>query len=287
MNEGPNGTDGADGRHARRADGLGYYQPRSTAAQSPKIRFVRTMRFRVVTWNIHKGIGGIDRRYRIDRVIAALAGMSPDVALLQEVTDGLPRALFHDQATLLAEALGMHHAAFGPQHRFSIGGYGNAILSRWPLSDVQHIDLTIGTKKRRGAICAHSRVRLGEHTRTVALFNLHLGLAGSERGLQLERLLACDAVKHMQKQTPAVLAGDLNDVWGSLGPRFLHPAGFARAGRLTNTFPAAMPVRPLDGIFVHGEFHVRECHVLRDRLTRQASDHLPLVADLDLKPHEA
>jgi endonuclease/exonuclease/phosphatase family metal-dependent hydrolase len=244
------------------------------------------MRFRVVTWNIHKGIGGIDRRYRIDRVIAALAGMSPDVALLQEVTDGLPRALFHDQATLLADALGMRQVAFGPQHRFSIGGYGNAILSRWPLSDVEHIDLTIGTRKRRGAVCAHTRVKLGQHTRTVALYNLHLGLAGSERGLQLQRLLACETVQRMQRQTPAILAGDLNDVWGSLGPRFLHPAGFERVGRLVNTFPAAMPVRPLDGIFVHGEFQVRECHVLRDSLTRQASDHLPLVADLDLKPHE-
>jgi endonuclease/exonuclease/phosphatase family metal-dependent hydrolase len=29
------------------------------------------MRLRVVTWNIHKGIGGVDRRYRLERIGAA------------------------------------------------------------------------------------------------------------------------------------------------------------------------------------------------------------------------
>ena len=106
------------------------------------------MRLRVVTWNIHKGIGGIDRLYRLERVIAALRALSPDLALLQEVSDDFPRSRFHDQAEMLSEALGMRHMAFHPEHRFDMGGYGNAILSRWPLYDVHHIDLTIGRKKK-------------------------------------------------------------------------------------------------------------------------------------------
>jgi endonuclease/exonuclease/phosphatase family metal-dependent hydrolase len=239
----------------------------------------------IVSWNIHKGIGGIDRRYRIDRVISVLAGIAPDIALLQEVTDGLPRAHFHDQAELLAEALGMH-VAFGPQHRFSIGGYGNAILSRFPLTQIEHIDLTIGKRKKRGATLAHARLRFGEHTRSVLLCNLHLGLAGTERGQQLERFLACGPLTRTHADTPVVLGGDLNDLWGSLGPRFLGPAGFSRVGQMVNTFPAAVPVRPLDGIFVRGNFRSRTCRSLYDTLTRQASDHLPLVAELDLRPHE-
>jgi endonuclease/exonuclease/phosphatase family metal-dependent hydrolase len=240
------------------------------------------MRLSVVSWNIHKGIGGMDRRYRIDRVVAVLAEIAPDVALLQEVTDGLPRASFHDQAELLAEALGMEHVAFGPQHRFSIGGYGNAILSRHPISHVEEIDLTIGRRKRRGAIGAHLRLRAGGHQRTVALFNLHLGLAGSERALQLERFLGSPALGHLHQPTPVVIGGDLNDVWGSLGPRFLAPAGFVRAGRAINTFPAAVPMRPLDGIFVRGHVRAHTCAPLKNPLTRQASDHLPLCAELEL-----
>jgi len=85
-------------------------------------------------------------------------------------------------------------------------------------------------------------------------------------------------------RTPVILGGDLNDVWGSLGKRYLLPAGFSRAGKLINTFPAALPLRPLDGIFLRGDLHSRHVAVPTSRLARQASDHLPLVADLDLSP---
>jgi endonuclease/exonuclease/phosphatase family metal-dependent hydrolase len=241
------------------------------------------MRLRVVTYNIHKGIGGLDRRYRIDRVIAVLGREAPDIALLQEVADDMPRSEFHDQAELLSAALNMPHVAFGPQHRFNIGGYGNAILSRWPVTHVHQVDLTIGTRKQRGAIAARTRVRLGRHTRTVVVFNLHLGLADSERALQLERFLSSHPFAHLHQRTPVILGGDLNDVWGSLGSRFLQPAGFRRAGSLRNTFPAPLPIRPLDGLFVRGDVTPRSCAAPRDRLTRQASDHLPLVAELDLR----
>jgi endonuclease/exonuclease/phosphatase family metal-dependent hydrolase len=244
------------------------------------------MRFRVVSWNIHKGIGGVDRTYRPERVIDLLREYDPDVALLQEVSQDLPRAKFHDQVQLLSESLGMRHVAYGPQHRFSIGGYGNAILSRWPLTNVHHVDLTIGTRKKRGALQARLRARFHKHARTVIVHNLHLGLAGSERALQLERFLSSEPFKGLHHRTPIVLGGDLNDLWGSLEPRFLVPAGFARAGALVNTFPAALPVRPLDGIFIRGDLRLRDFHVSRSKLARQASDHLPLVADLDLRLFE-
>ncbi|HTA88512.1 MAG TPA: endonuclease/exonuclease/phosphatase family protein [Polyangiaceae bacterium] len=235
-----------------------------------------------MSWNIHKGIGGVDRRYRLDRVVELLTSLSPDVALLQEVAEDMPRSHFHHQPSALAEALGMPHVAFGPEHRFRMGGYGNAILSRWPLSDPSRIDLTIGSKKKRGAMTARAHVKTDQHTRSVVLVNMHLGLVGSERGLQLERFLASHPFAHLQRKTPIVLGGDLNDLWGSLGPRYLVPAGFARCGSLINTFPAALPMRPLDGVFVRGEVQARHISVPRSKLAKQASDHLPLVADLDL-----
>lgn len=246
------------------------------------------MRLRVVTWNIHKGIGGIDRRYRLERIVELLREVSPDFALLQEVADDLPGAGFHDQAEMLAEALGMRQVFFHPEHRFAMGGYGNAILSRWPLSAAERVDLTIGTRKRRGVVHARARVRVGERSRTVVLCNMHLGLVGSERGRQLERFLASEPFRRLHDRTPVVVGGDLNDVWGSLGPRFLAPRGFRRAGGLEPTFPAAFPLRPLDGLFVRGDMHVlRAARPVRSALSRQASDHLPLVADLSLRPEDA
>jgi endonuclease/exonuclease/phosphatase family metal-dependent hydrolase len=117
----------------------------------------------------------------------------------------------------------------------------------------------------------------------VFVVNLHLGLAGSERGRQLERFLTSHPFGGLHHRTPIVLGGDLNDLWGSLGPRFLQPAGFSRAGSMVSTFPAAWPIRPLDGIFVRGDLRTHGCETVRDALTRSASDHLPLVADLDLR----
>lgn len=244
------------------------------------------MHIRITTWNIHKAIGGMDRRYDLDRVIDALAEQEPDVALLQEVADGMPRAHFEDQTWLLSEALEMPHIAYGPEHRFSKGGYGNTILSRYPLTDIHHIDLRVGRRKKRGLISARTHVRQDGHTRSVVVFNLHLGLAGSERGLQLGKFLECHPFAGLHHQTPIVVAGDLNDVWGSLGPRFLKPAGFERAGALSNTFPAALPLRPLDAIFVRGNLKAMSCAPRRNKLTRVASDHLPLVAELEIgQPH--
>jgi endonuclease/exonuclease/phosphatase family metal-dependent hydrolase len=242
------------------------------------------MRLRVVTWNIHKGIGGIDRQYRLDRVVAALREINPDLALLQEVADDLPRSRFHDQAEMLAQALHMPHLAFHPEHRFSIGGYGNAILSRWPLFDVHHVDLTIASRKTRGALQARARVRFERVSRTVVIHNMHLGLVGSEREAQLSRFLASAPFQRLHERTPIVVGGDLNDVWGSLGQRFFTPSGFRRAGPSANTFPAAFPVRPLDALFVRGDVYThRTARPSMSRLTRQASDHLPLVVDLTLR----
>jgi endonuclease/exonuclease/phosphatase family metal-dependent hydrolase len=240
------------------------------------------MRVRVVSWNIHKGIGGIDRKYELDRVVDVLRGADPDIALLQEVSEGWPKTRFEVQADELRDALDLPHMAFGPEHRFFKGGYGNTILSRLPLQLVQHVDLTVGWRKKRGALICRVHPREGRHSRSLMLCNLHLGLAGSERGIQLQRFLSNGALRGLHANTPVVVGGDLNDLWGSLGPRFLAPAGFARAGKLLNTFPAALPVRPLDGLFVRGDVHVERCRTLTSALARSASDHLPLVADLDL-----
>jgi endonuclease/exonuclease/phosphatase family metal-dependent hydrolase len=240
------------------------------------------MRLRVVTWNIHKGIGGVDRRYRLDRTVSLLASLHPDLALLQEVAEGMPRCGLDDQLQELSKALEMRHVAYGAEHRFRVGGYGNAILSKFPLTDSSRIDLTIGKRKQRGLVKTRAHAKLEHGTRSVVVFNLHLGLSGSERATQLERFLECHPFAHLHKETPLIVGGDFNDVWASLGPRFLEPAGFVRAGKLLPTFPAALPLRPLDGLWIRGGISVISAHPVRTGLATTASDHLPIVADLEV-----
>ncbi len=240
------------------------------------------MRLRVLSWNIHKAVGGIDRRYDLSRVVDYLKSQEAHIVLLQEVGEGWPGAGRDSQAPLLARLVGYEHFAFGHEHRYRVGGYGNAIFSCFPLHDIEHIDLTIDWRKQRGALQARVPVRFGDHQRTIVVNNLHLGLAGTERSRQLERFLSCSALSHLHQKTPVIVAGDLNDVYGSLGPKHLAPRGFSRAGALTSTFPAAVPLRPLDGVFYRGELALDRAARGHGRLASTASDHRPLVVDFEL-----
>jgi endonuclease/exonuclease/phosphatase family metal-dependent hydrolase len=236
-------------------------------------------RLRVATYNIHKGIGGVDRRYRLERIMETLAHCQADVVLLQEVDDGVPRSRHDRQVDLLGDALELKHRAYQPNVKLRRGHYGNAILSRFPLYDLRDIELSVPLKKRRQALVAHCRLPVGEHSRSLLVFNFHLGLAGYERTIQIRRFLACEVLSHAHHDTPVVAGGDFNDVWGTLGRRLLEPAGFASASLAVKTFPAFFPMRPLDRIFYRGGLTLDHSFASRTQIAQQASDHLPLVAE--------
>ncbi|MHC4492814.1 MAG: endonuclease/exonuclease/phosphatase family protein, partial [Planctomycetota bacterium] len=86
----------------------------------------------------------------------------------------------------------------------------------------------------------------------------------------------------LHDRTPIVLGGDFNDLYGTLGPKVLEPAGFRASGQPAATYPAIFPVRALDGLYVRGDLVCVRCARSRLQLTRDASDHLPLIADLEL-----
>jgi len=237
------------------------------------------MQLRLVTYNMHKGIGGVDRLYRPLRVIEAIQHCAPDIVLLQEVDENVPRSHHHRQVDLVGDALALPHRAYQANVRLKIGHYGNAILSRFPLADVQDLELTVPLKKRRRALVAHCRVKSDQHTRTLLLFNVHLGLAGYERTIQMKRLLTSEILSHTRHDTGVIVAGDYNDVWGTLGRRLLEPAGFKAACFRRRTFPAVLPMRPLDHVYYRGLLEADHSFASRTEVARQASDHLPLVVD--------
>ena len=247
------------------------------------------MNIRIVTYNIHKCIGGVDRRYDLARVVDVIGYYQPDLVLLQEVVRYSRESPTVLQTDILGDALGFSHRVWIPNVRVhQARGYGNAILSHWPINDSDNINLTIGPKKRRSAL--YGKVRIlqrqrgdtGVRSRTIHLFNAHLGLSGIERRLQLKKLLAYEQLDRVVRTTPVVVAGDLNDVWGTLGRQLMRPAGFRGTDRKPRTFPAYAPVRPLDSLYVRGEIEITSLMSSRLAIARQASDHLPLVADLTL-----
>ena len=243
------------------------------------------MRLRTLSYNIHKCIGGVDRRYDPDRIVEVIQNLDVDVAMLQEVDGGVARSNRDHQVELLAERLGLRYHTWFPNVDVRGGGqYGNAILSRYPIIESTNLDLSIRFKKRRSALHAVLRVRHDDVDRTVHVYNMHLGLARYERRRQLRMFLDSHPFQNLHHDTPIVVGGDLNDVYGGLG-ELLVPAGFRGIERRPLTFPAWGPMRALDAIFVRGAMDFLRLARCDSELARRASDHRPLVADVRLRPH--
>ncbi len=241
------------------------------------------VRLRVLSYNIHKCIGGIDRRYRPQRVVDTIAHYAPDILMLQEVDAGAKRSGGDRQVDLLGDALGMRHRAWFPNVTLSKGGaYGNAVLSRFAFRESSNLDLTLAGRKCRSVLHSRLRARTPGGSRTIHVFNMHLGLRQDERRRQLVRFLDSHPFAHMHARTPVIVGGDFNDVYGTLGDQLLVPAGFSAMPTAPRTFPAFAPLRPLDALFVRGDVQIRRAQRGQIAVARRASDHLPLVVDLEL-----
>jgi endonuclease/exonuclease/phosphatase family metal-dependent hydrolase len=236
---------------------------------------------RLLTYNIHKGIGGLDRRYHLDRIIGVLVREDADFVCLQEVDRDTRRSGFDHQPTLLAEALGSVTRLDQFVHPHGGGGYGNLLLSRWPIIHAEPISIRQGRRKRRGALMASFQTTSG----AIFVTNAHLGLSERERQWQAEQLLSHrEFVETLH--LPALLAFDSNDWRDSLAAGPFHRHGFSEvtspASRF-RTFPAGLPVLALDKIFARGAVEIESARVVKTRLTRAASDHLPVVVDFSLR----
>jgi endonuclease/exonuclease/phosphatase family metal-dependent hydrolase len=238
-------------------------------------------KLRVVTWNIHKGIGGVDRLYRPNRVVKVLRRCAADIVFLQEVDEGVPRSSMDRQVDLLGDALGYPFRAYFPNVRLKRGHYGNALLSRFPIDHQENIDLTRPLRKRRGALHARRTGQLAGAARRLWLYNVHLGLAESERRKQLRFLIDWHEGHRVPHDTLVVLGGDFNDVFGRLDRVVMNGHGFRGTPVRRATFPAARPLRPLDTFFVKGPVHILRCRRAATGVAREASDHLAVCAVLE------
>jgi endonuclease/exonuclease/phosphatase family metal-dependent hydrolase len=248
------------------------------------------MRFRIVSYNIHRAIG-VDRRFRPGRIVEILSHHAPDVVLLQEVDEGVPRSRELNLARHLAEDLGFSHFAVGHNVSLRKGRYGNATLSRFPILRERNIDLTIGLRKRRG--CQHTTLLLGGEEddpdrRTLDVFNLHLGLSAREREKQVGLLVRSRELGDLEPDVPCLVGGDFNDWRSLLRPIFVEVFNFRcatdrRGGEgFLRTYPSFSPRGGLDRLYYRGGLRLASCRGCRLSVSRLASDHLPVVADFEL-----
>ncbi|MCE9605358.1 MAG: endonuclease/exonuclease/phosphatase family protein [Planctomycetia bacterium] len=240
---------------------------------------------RLLTYNIHKGIGGRDRRYRLPRIIEVIEHENPDLILMQEVTHLFKRCGGDDQATLLSE----HFRAVDKMYQMNVnlksGGYGNLLISRWPIIERHQISLRLKQKKPRGAQIAVVDTPEGP----LKIVNLHLGLAEAERHWQVAHLLE-HRLFQATANVPELIVGDYNDWRNTLaaGPMTRH--GFQHITTPPSrfrSFPAYFALGSLDKAFHRRGVVVNEARVVSSKAAKSASDHLPLVLDFHLQAEGA
>lgn len=225
------------------------------------------MRVTVASYNIHKA-EGLDGRTDLGRIADVLREIDADIFGVQEI--------YQPQAEELATSLGLTMAMGVTRHRGELP-YGNAVFTRFAVQGSQTFDLSRPPREPRGGIRLDAVVGDG----LLHCFNVHFGLKIRERAHQVAALVR-EQVLHRDLSGPRVVIGDLNEWFpGAVGRtlrRELH------GPRIRRTHPAPLPIFPLDRIYWDRHVHGEGFHVHRSRLARVASDHLPVVARLDLTP---
>lgn len=232
------------------------------------------MEITVLTYNIHKAIGN-DRKFDPERIARVCETEKADIIALQEVDNGVPRSRHLNLAQVLGEQLGFHHR-LGSNVKLKVGTYGNATLSRWPFAHGLNLDLTWTIKKKRGCLTDIINTPAGD----LLFMNFHLGLSRIERHFQLKKLLGSDMLQN-HGELPTILLGDTNERTRYLD-LFLDVAGFMNTAgdlkRRMKTWPSFAPIWNLDKIFHNDKCELVHYEVVKNALTKVASDHLPVKA---------
>jgi len=227
---------------------------------------------RVLTYNIQFG-RGVDRAIDLDRIAAAIRPFDPDVLALQEVDIDRVRSGGRDQARYLADQLGLT-LEFATAIEHGTERCGNATLTRLPILRTRQVRLPrrTPTSEPRCALMT----RLGWNDTEIDLVNTHLtdAVGSAERQTQVEELLHALGADH------TIVCGDLNCTPWSRPFRTLARQLRPIASPLS--WPAPMPVIPLDHIFIRGDLHVVRSGLWRGPGVRRASDHVPVFAELEL-----
>jgi endonuclease/exonuclease/phosphatase family metal-dependent hydrolase len=226
---------------------------------------------RVVTYNVH-GHKGTDGKIIADRTFEVVRRLDADCVALQEFVDA-PAPTGHSLIAHWAAMLGMHGAYAAA---FERGGeeFGNALLTRWPIVEQHAHDVSLQGYRRRVVLEA----LVNADGMTLQLMSLHLGVSPRERAVQAKRMFElCSATR----ASFHLLLGDFNE-WSRFSAVSRLLRSYFDVTRQLPTFPSRAPVVGLDRVWVHPRGHIRSTHVEKSPAARLASDHLPLIATLDL-----
>jgi len=239
-----------------------------------------TQTLRVMTYNIHVGVG-MDKKLDLPRIAGVINAQHPDLVGLQEVDRGVARTQRIDEIAELAKLTKMDYA-FAFNLKYQGGQYGVAILSRLPILATDH-RLYHNTREaeRRGFI--RVEVKAGGHT--INFVTTHLDYQYEDGRLyEAQQLLA--ALKDIKG--PLIVLGDFNDVpaggaYRLMSDHFADSWIESGASDQGLTYPADKPAKRIDYVLSRRTDRIRTKKAWT--VSTLASDHVPVVADLEIGKH--
>jgi endonuclease/exonuclease/phosphatase family metal-dependent hydrolase len=234
---------------------------------------------RVLSFNIHHG-EGTDGKLDLERIAKVIQTSKADLVALQEVDRNTTRTGSVDQAALLAKLTNMHHA-FGANIKLQGGEYGNAVLSRFPITKTKNHPLPLRDNgEQRGVL--EVEIHYSPDDPILTMLATHFDHRTDDR----ERVESAQFLNKLLAQSeplPAILAGDLND-----GPTSRTLVTLESEWKRTHdeslpTIPVDLPTRQIDFVLVRpvARWTMIETRVLDEPI---ASDHRPILATLQLVP---
>lgn len=259
-------------------------------------------KLKILSYNIHKGFSMYNRRFVLTRIRDALRDIHPDLVFLQEVL-GEHQVYRHrvldwpeeSQFEYLADEIWPHYA-YGKNAVYTSGHHGNAILSKYPITHWDNIDVSTSQMERRGILHAVLDIPaplVGESGRKPVPLHaicVHLGLLEADRARQIQRLVE-RIDSHVPHDEPLVICGDFND-WRLRATRPLRhqlevsEAFYSLNGSHARTFPSWMPALRLDRVYFRG-MHAKSAKCLSGKPWSELSDHTALLVELDRSVHQA
>lgn len=229
------------------------------------------MAIRIASYNVHKCVG-TDGKRDPHRAVMVINALSADIVALQEVDRrmgprpaALPRRMIEEESDF--EVLEFNRTGPG-----SLGWHGQTVLARRGLHVSAVTPLTLPGLEPRGALSVEVSEKGLPPFRLIAA---HLGLRRTDRRAQLHRIgeeLAGAAPR------PAIAMGDFNEWSLRRGFEPLHAFTVHAPGR---SYPSRAPMGHLDRFVLGPGLQVARAGVLDTPLSRRASDHLPVWADIE------
>ncbi len=225
---------------------------------------------------------GTDKRLDLERIAGVIRACEPDFVALQEVDRGTERSGGIDQPATLAKLTNMH-VAFGVAMPYQGGEYGDAVLSRWPITSSRVVALPWREGGRREPRCAvAATANLPGKVGAIEFVSTHLDHTGepSDRSAQAEAINA----SWRDAGALTILAGDFNCEVGSAPMNALGRAWTRVSGQdpAAPTCCGTQPKVKIDHVFVKPSprWRVIDARVIDEPV---ASDHRPVLVTLGLR----